>query len=154
MKGLIDQSMDYLADVQNTYAVLKDMSANKALTTSSAKIPLITFSGANCSLSSNGIKVAKGGVYTVCASVYLGDSFTANDIVHIVINANSTEVVHEQIRVHNAGAWTTYSTDNVIVTLNAGDVVYLYAYNQTGARGNVVRSSATRCPILTLNRIA
>lgn len=154
MTGLMDRILNYLAGVHNTYGVLKDLSANRALTSSSTKIPLITFNGSGCSLSSNGIKVTNGGVYTVCASIYLGDGFTANDIVHLVINVNSKEIIHEQIRLHLAGAWTTYSTDNTIVNLNAGDVVYMYAYNQSGARGNVVRSSPTRCPILTINRIA
>ena len=152
-RGVIDQSMNYLAEVHSTYGTLRDMSANITCAASATKIALQNFSGNGCSKSSNGIKVNKAGVYEISATIYMGQNYQSNDIVHVLLYVNSTAVAHFQEKTFNTAMWSTFSTDRVIVNLSANDVVYLYAYNQGGAMSQLATSN-TSTTSLTLNRIA
>lgn len=121
------------------------------LTQSSQKIPLSVFDGVDCALSANGIKVNKAGVYLVSGSGYFSTGFTVNDLIHLRIYKNSTYVAEMVKRVYGADPYEVIHSGPVILNLAAGDTVYLYAYNQTGARGLVGNNVGMG---ITLNRIA
>lgn len=118
------------------YGMLQTLTTT-TLSTTAKKLPLTSFTGVGCSLSSNGIKVAKAGVYVISGTVYANEGFTANDIVHAYLYVNSTSVCENQIRLNVANYYSTINVGPIIRTLSANDVVYLYAMNQGGARGNV-----------------
>lgn len=152
MKGLIDQSMDYLADVQNTYGFAYGMAADMTLTNSASKLTLNNFSGSGCSLSSGGIKVNETGIYLVSCTAYFTTGFTASDTCHAQIYHNNSMAVECAKRVYNASPYENISVSPCIINMSANDVVYMYAYNQTAARGKVSLSNSRT--YLTLNRIA
>ena len=77
--------------------------------------------------------------------------FTANDIVHLRIYVNSTYNMDSVKRMGTSNPYEVVYNGVLIKELNAGDMIYLYAYNQTAARGNVGNQANTR---LTVNRIA
>lgn len=110
--------------------------AELTLTTSAQKIALTSFSGYGMSATSNGIKVAKAGTYLVIGSAYFHSGFTANDIVHLIILKNGTYICDSILRMYTASPYQTVQ-DSTIVTCAANDVFYLYAYNQTAARGKI-----------------
>lgn len=118
------------------------LSASQTLTTSAAKMPLSTFAGNGCSASSNGLKVTNAGTYLVWGSLYLTTGYTAGDLIHIKAYRNSTAVSDWIFRAYSASHYSTPHFGPIAVTCSANDVLYLYAYNQTAARG-VVGSSAT-----------
>lgn len=140
-----------LRKVQNTYGVLTTLSSSLSLTTSAQKVPLNTFTGNNCSKSSNGIKVTDAGVYEVSGSAYFQSGFTANDLAHLQIRVGSTTAIESVKRLSNASPYEIVVVPATIVTLNANDVIYLYAYNQSGARGTVASYTGNG---LVLKRIA
>lgn len=140
-----------LLEVQNTYGTLLTLSSSMTLSTSAAKLPLNTFTGSGCSKSSNGIKVDKAGIYQVSGMAYLTTGFTANDIIHLQLRKNTTTIAEAVWRTYNAAPYQTLYTGPMIVSLAAGDIIYLYAYNQTGARG----TAATKTDAgIVINRIA
>ena len=120
------------------YGSLTYMASALTLTTSAQKLPLgTTFVGNGCSASSNGVKVEKAGTYLILGSAYLFDGYTANDIVHLLIRAGSTEVADCVYRAPTANPYQTISTVPVVVQLAANSVVTLHAYNQVAARGTI-----------------
>ena len=114
-----------------------NQSGNLSLSTSAQKVPLSTFKGAGCSASSNGIKVSNAGVYAVSGSIYMATGYTANDLVHVGIYKNSTNMGEYLTRPAVGNPYQVAATQTMIISLAANDVVYLYAYNQVAARGLV-----------------
>lgn len=150
--GIMDQSMEYLADVHNTYGRLYGISSTFSLSTSEQKVPLNTFTlSSGCTLSSNGIKVPANGVYVIEGSAYAYTGFTVNDIIHILLYVNSSSRLESQKRIMSANPYETIVTGQLMISLSAGDVIYLYAYNQTGARGTIGNAASTK---LVVHRIA
>lgn len=147
----VASSLSSVQTIQNTYAELYGMSSSLTLSTSGKKVALTTFSGSGCQLSSNGIKVTNAGTYMINGSAYCTTGYTVNDIVHIVLYKGSTSLHDSPKRVSNASPYEIMPVGPVIVTLAANDVIYLYAYNQTGARGTVATHTLTH---ITLHRIA
>ena len=137
--------------VHGTYGALYSLSSSLSLTTTSQKVPIDTFVGEGCSKSSNGIKVKEAGVYEISGSAYFSTGFTANDLVHVEIWVNSTVINDAIFRTGTANYYCSVAVAPIIYSLNAGDVVYLYAYNQAGARGLV---ESRRRNGLALHRIA
>lgn len=150
--GIMDQSMEYLADVHNTYGIFMDLTANLSLSTSEKKLPLKTFTGSGCTSSSNGIKVNKAGVYEISGTAYFHSGFTVNDIVHLQLWKNSTLLEDFGQRLSTANPYENVNISPYIISLAANDVIYMYAYNQTGSRGQI-NTGATRT-FMMLNRIA
>ena len=138
-------------DKNAVYGELYGMSSNLTLSTSAKKVALTTFSGSGCQLSSNGIKVANAGTYMINGSAYCTTGYTANDIIHIQLYKGSTSLCDSTKRVSNASPYEIMPVGPIIVTLAANDVIYLYAHNQTGARGTVATNTLTH---ITLHRIA
>lgn len=111
--------------------------SNLTLSTSWQKVPLSSFYGSGCSASSNGIKVAQGGNYWVQGTIYLTTGFTAGDLIHVAIYKNGTLINECRRHVAYANPYETFDVPATILSLSANDVVYIYAYNQNGARGLV-----------------
>ena len=127
-------------NISASSATLAGMANSFSLSTSAAKLPLSKFSKSDpdelFSVSSNGIKVAASGTLLVIASAYFYTGFTANDSVGLYIYKNSTNVCTKGTRVIASNAYNTESC-STLIDVNAGDVIYLYAKNATGARGVV-----------------
>lgn len=127
-------------NISASSATLAGMANSFSLSTSAAKLPLSNFSESDpdglFSVSSNGIKVAASGTLLVIASAYFYTGFTANDSIGLYIYKNSTKVCTKGTRVIASSAYNTESC-STLIDVNAGDVIYLYARNATGARGVV-----------------
>ena len=120
------------------YGQYTSLSSSLTLTTSGQKLPLKNFKGKNCSATTdNGIKAAQAGTYMVWGSAYVHSGYTENDLVHVCIYKNSTSVLDDNDRASNANPYQTRKLGPIFLDLAANDVVYLYAYNQSGARGTI-----------------
>lgn len=135
---------------QKCWGTLTTLSAAMTLTTTETVIPLTTFNGSKCSLSSNGIKVDEAGVYAITGSAYFSTGYTVNDLIHLRLLNGSTRLSEMVKRVYSANPYEVIHTD-IIASLAAGDVVQLKAYNQIAARGQI--GSNTGLGIM-LHRIA
>lgn len=138
------------------YGNYHGLSSSLTLATSDKKVALGTFSGSGCSSSSNGIKIDANhaGTYSISGAIYASTGYTANDIVHAVIYKNSTLIGDTGKRVSNGSPYEIISVGPLVVDLAAGDVVYLYARNQSGARGTVASYGNTQLNVgLNLYRI-
>lgn len=120
------------------YGALTGMSADVDLSGTAAnsakKIPFTSFTGAYCSASSGGIKVAQAGVYMIWATPYFTTGITQNDLIHALIYKNSSAIYDHHQRI---GTYEQVNVGPIIQTLAANDTIYVYAYNQTAARGKV-----------------
>lgn len=119
------------------YGSYTKLSSSKALTKTASKVDLNTFVGNNCTSSSHGIKINRAGIYMVWASAYLTTGYAALDRVHIQVLQNSTVVCEGMIEMPEASSYITCPVSPIIVTASVNDVFYMYAYNQTNARGSV-----------------
>lgn len=109
--------------------------SDTTLTTTATKAAFTVFNGEGCSLSSNGIKVEQAGWYEISGSYEFRTNFTANDIIHIYIRNGSTDIAHTLWRTYSTTPYHTIAVAPFVAQLAANDVVYMYVYNQTGARG-------------------
>ena len=112
--------------------------ADVALSTSEKKITLSTSRGRigpYLSNSNGGVKCGKDGYVEISGGIYFSSGFTNNDIVHTVVKKNSTQVINAAHRL--PASYDYYSVPPLVCEVSAGDILYLYAYNQTGARGSV-----------------
>lgn len=136
------------------YGFLTGIRASLNLSQTAQKVEIDTFTGSGCSKSSYGIKVANAGSYLITAQVYLNSGFTVADIVHVTCCVNnSNTIIAEMIeRVSTTNPYEIHTVGPVIASLSANDVVYLYAYNQTAARGVITDRTASNN--LTIVRIA
>ena len=73
----------------------------------------------------------------VWGSAYVHSGYTEGDLVHVCIYKNSTSVLDDNDRASNANPYQTRKLGPIFLDLAANDVVYLYAYNQSGARGTI-----------------
>jgi len=121
-------------------------SSSLTLATTDKKVSLNTFSGSGCSSSSNGIKIDANhaGTYSISGAIYASTGYTANDIVHACIYKNSTLIGDAGKRVSNGSPYEIIPVGPLVATLAAGDVIYLYARNQSGARGTVANYGNTQ----------
>lgn len=150
--GIINQAMDRIADVLGCYGYASNVPNAITLTTSAQKLTLNQFTGSGCSLSSNGIKVEKAGIYEISGTAYFTTGFTVNDVMHMLLIKNSTTVVDNGKRAYAAAPYENIYVSPTIINLAAGDVIYVHVYNQTGARGTVGTGSQRN--YLKVNRIA
>ena len=119
------------------YGELTKLSSDMSLTTTAQKVPLTSFTGSGCALSSNGIKVNEAGIYIISGSAYLAAGFNSLDVVHVEVWVNNSVANVALTRLSNANYYITVNVAPFVYSLSANDVVYLYAYNQNGARGKV-----------------
>ncbi len=121
--------------LNGVYGHLTTLSAQMSLTTTAQKIPLTSFTGSGCALSSNGIKVNEAGIYIISGSAYLATGFNSLDIVHVEVWVNNSVANAALTRLANANYYITVTVAPFVYSLSANDVVYLYAYNQAADRG-------------------
>lgn len=116
--------------------------ADLALSTSEKRVNLNSnraIVGADLTTNNGGVKCAKSGYVEVSGAIYCTTGFTANDYVHLVIRRGSTLIINAVHRIPND--YDYYSVASIVYPVSAGDILYLYAYNQSGARGQI--SAAT-----------
>lgn len=123
---------------------ITSLSSNMSLTTSATKIPLITSSKNDpdnlLEVYNNGVKCNANGTIAIIASAYLHSGFTVNDIVHVMIYKNTSCWTDHGLRVRLEAPYQDVEACQMM-GVSAGDVIYLYAYNQTGARGLIGSTS-------------
>ena len=119
--------------------------------TSPVKLSLSTFDGNGCSSSSNGIKVPTAGKYLVWSSMYVTEGYTSGDILHLCTYKNSNSIYEGIYKVNATTPYMTLFSGPHLLTCAANDVLYLYTYNQTGARGKVQSSSACGLTVLRIS---
>lgn len=123
---------------------LSGLSANKTLTTTATKMPLQNFIGNICTASSNGIKFNTTGSFMIWGAVYISTGAAQNDIIHVQLRVNDTNVLDQLTRcpgaspyeVFTVGPWIYYCSD-------ASQVLSLYVYNQAQASGVATDSNST-----------
>ncbi len=141
--------------IGGAYGTYFGVATTLSLTTSAQKVALKTFSGVNCSSSSNGIKISQAGTYLVWVGTGAASGFTAGDRVHVRLYKNSTFTGYEAAAlVHAAAAWIPVANGPFIVSCAVDDVLYVYAYNESGARGQVANSTQADSCGLAIIRIA
>lgn len=88
------------------------------------------------SANSDTITIKKTGVYTIDAGFYFSTGFTTNDLMHgkFCINGSGGAFSEVISRATQAAPYLQLSK-SITMQLNAGDVVDIRMYNQTGARG-------------------
>lgn len=117
-------------------------STDLSLTTSRQIIPMTTYIanvGSQLSVSNNGVRCGKTGFVEVSANIYFTSEFTNGDLVHLIIRKGTTDIMDFRHRL--SGTYTFYGSAPIVYEVSAGDYLYLYAYNQTAARGKVSRST-------------
>ena len=118
-------------------AITVHTSATQTLTTSAAKISMATqFSkrGDAFSLSNGGVLCNKACTVEISGNLYVGSGLTSNDYVIVQAYINSTNMG----TVGYARTTTTAAhipIPSVVMDVEEGDYIYLYAYNSVGARG-------------------
>lgn len=122
----------------------KGAAGDQSLTTTSTVVPLTTYTaklGNNLTVVNNGVKCEKDGWVLIAAEGYFSGGFTANDIAHLVIRVNSTDLTNAAIRLPSTYIYCSIAPQLYHVT--AGTMLYLYAYNQTAARGYITKTYGT-----------
>ena len=141
--------------IGGAYGTYFGVASTLSLTTTAQKVALKTFSGVNCSESSNGIKISQAGTYLVWVGAGAASGFTAGDRIHVRLYKNSTFTGYEaSALVHAAAAWVPVANGPFIVSCAVNDVLYVYAYNESGARGQVANSTQADSCGLAIIRIA
>lgn len=122
------------------HAVTYRPTANLSLSTTASK-----FNGYNLvmgeghvdyySATGGDIKILKSGRYLVSAQVYFTNGFTENDIVHVFLYQNDSQVTETQYRFTTGSPYACIALTPYIVSCSAGDTISLRCYNQNGSRG-------------------
>ena len=90
-----------------------------------------------------GIKALKSCIVFVFGSVNMGTGWNANDLVHIRVYRNSTATGADFVERKVSTGWGSMDC-YTITNLVAGDHLYIYVQNQTGARGVIKNDSSAR----------
>ena len=91
-------------------------------------------------ISSGGIKCNRDGYIMASASVYL-NNLTAGDTTAMMILKNEETVAYTYEKKDATVAYHSISPVSIKVT--AGDIIYLFVRNNTGARGTTNTTAAT-----------
>lgn len=113
------------------------LSATATMTTTAAKMTLGNQAakvGSSLSRSDGGVKCGRAGVVSVNIGAAMGDGFSTDDLFHIVVYKNSSVYSDMMYRAGSYG-WDGIAATEVLISVAANDVLYLYARNQSGARG-------------------
>lgn len=135
-------SIEAAGHITSAITACGNNSTDLSLTTSEQRIPMTTYIanvGSHLSVSDNGIRCGKTGFVEVSANIYFTSGFTKDDLVHLIIRKGTTDIMDFRHRL--SGTYTFYGSAPIVYEVSAGDYLYLYAYNQTAARGKVSRST-------------
>lgn len=119
---------------------------------SETKVLFTSITTSGCTLSSGGIKVNAAGNYEISGSYEFRTGFNANDICHIIVKNGTTVIAHALWRTYSANPYYTMTLPPFVAQLSANDVVYMYVYNQGGARG-IGRATAAQGNGLYVKRL-
>ena len=130
--------------------------ATQTLTTSAAQVVMgntLFNVGDLFTLSDGGILVNEGCRVAISANLYVSSGLTSGDVVAIQIWKNSTNITTVLIDkvAKTAGS---FEVSPVILGVNAGDVIKLYAYNSTGARGTLGTGTGNRITVQEIPTIS
>lgn len=137
-------SIEVAGHITSAITACGNNSTPVSLTTSEKIIPMTTYRyvvGSQLSVSDNGILCGKDGFVEVAGNIYFIEGVQNGDIVHLIIKKGSTNVLNAPHRI--AGTYDYYSAAPIIIQVSAGDMFYLYTYNQTAARGKASASLAS-----------
>ena len=81
-------------------------------------------------LSSNGIKIKKGGRYLLCGQAYF-QSVSSGGYIQVEIHENDAVIPQSVSFVRINGATSTANTGMLVKTVTEGDTLYLYALSST-----------------------
>ena len=126
--------------------------SDTTLSNSETKVPFTSITASGCTLSSGGIKVNAAGNYEISGSYEFRTGFNANDICHIIVKNGTTVIAHALWRTYSANPYYTMTLPPFVAQLSANDVIYMYVYNQGGARG-IGRATASQGNGLYVKRL-
>lgn len=129
---------------------MNNLTANTTLTTTSAQMPLKNFMGKGCTASSNGIKMPYTGIYLIWGSIYIGTGAALNDIIHVQIRVDGTNIMENLYRCPGASPYQNFKVGPWIYGAEANQVAQLYAYNQAQASGVVTDTSSTNLMVIKI----
>ena len=84
-----------------------------------------------------GVRVLKDSYVSVTGALYSNTGLAEGDLVYIGFYINSTRYTTVQGQKVGAPNANTFTIAECILKLNAGDVLYIYALNQSGPRGTI-----------------
>ena len=137
-----------LAAAANVHqAMTARLSSNVSLSTSYKVVTLASYAsvGDSLSISSGGIKCAKAGTVLVSGQAHF-TSVTDQDICYTAIYKDSTQMLFSAER--SSGAIVNVTPTPSLITVAAGDVLYLEVCNTSAARGTVSTASATYMTVM------
>lgn len=126
--------------------------SDTTLSNSETKVLFTSITTSGCTLSSGGIKVNAAGNYEISGSYEFRTGFTANDICHIIVKNGTTVIAHALWRTYSANPYYTMTLPPFVAQLSANDTIYMYVYNQGGARG-IGRATASQGNGLYVKRL-
>lgn len=137
----LGQMLDYLLNRQKSVMQVYKSTA-QTLTTSAAKVTMGNISnnvGDGFELYNGGIRIKEGSGINqviVSGSIYCNNGLTDKDIVIGQFYRNNTNVA-TFATVRGYGGNVFLAGVPLMVDVSEGDVIYIYAYNAGGARGNL-----------------
>lgn len=116
------------------------------MTNAAAKVSLSNLTGGvdhGFALTNGGLECPYAGTVIVTGVIMLGTGYTANDLIHVRVYKNSSATGPD---ITERKVSTTYGSLQIttVVNVSKGDMLYLYAYNQTAARGTIQNVTTTR----------
>lgn len=126
--------------------------SDTTLSNSETKVPFTSITTSGCTLSSGGIKVNAAGNYEISGSYEFRTGFNANDVCHIIVKNGTTVIAHALWRTYSANPYYTMTLPPFVASLSANDTIYMYVYNQGGARG-IGRATASQGNGLYVKRL-
>lgn len=148
-EALGEAKMTFARDAEWTTAY--GMSASVTLAASSTDIPLTKSTGAGsaATLESSGLKMSRTGTVLATGSISLGSGFHVGDLVHLRVAKNGSHTGADIVHVMPASSGGTVQITTV-VSVTAGDVLTLRAWNASAARGTVSANTSTRLTVAYL----
>ena len=137
----LGQILDYLLNRQKSVMQVYKSTA-QTLTTSAAKVTMGNISknvGDGFELYNGGIRIKEGSGINqviVSGSIYCNNGLTDKDTVHGQFYRNGTNMA-TFATVRGYGGIVFLPGLPLMMDVSEGDVIYIYAYNRTGARGNL-----------------
>ena len=99
-------------------------------------------------MSGGGVKCLASGTIEVHATIYVVTGYTANDLVNAQIYKNGTGInyLRGNTRAVTASPYTVFNI-NGFIEVAEGDIITLYARNQSASRGQIGAGGVTKLDI-------
>lgn len=126
------------------------LSSDFTLTNSYKQIPLaqVLKNGSLFEISGGGVKCLASGTIEVHATIYVVTGYTANDLINAQVYKNNTGInyLRGNTRAVTASPYTILNI-NGFIEVAEGDVIMLYARNQSASRGGIGAGGVTKMDI-------